>query len=549
MSTARTGRFGFSTLASIWESRLSREVLITCAALLSLGRPKPVVRPNGFSAYQPLMPHVAGTATVLVIAAFLRLFQLPLRPLHHDEGVNGFFLVGLFREGIYRYNAANYHGPTLYYFALISSSINNLLFNSEGPSTWAIRVVPALLGLGLIGLAFSFHRRLGQVGTLFAAGLLAFSPGMVYFSRDFIHEMVLMFFTLWLVVCLTRFYDTQDAKHLLLASIALALMFTTKETAVISLASIMTSACLARILVPQPANLTLSRLGGWRRLVLLLAASTGLFLMCTVLFFSSFFGNYSQGIHEAVITYSYWLRTGMTQHKAPWYTYLDWLLREEAFIFFSATCGTVLALLHRRNRFAFFAGLWSFTILFAYSILPYKTPWILVNALVPMSLSAGYAAEQLRNATCFASGKTWRRFVPVSLIAAALLFTLYQSMQLNFYHYDDDRYVYPYAQTQRGFLDLVQQVERVAALKGTGNYTSIAITAPEYWPLPWYLRDYKNTGYFGKPISTNASIVIASARQVQELAPLLADRYRLIGTYPLRLGAQLVLYAANDTGK
>jgi hypothetical protein len=73
-----------------------------------------------------------------VIAAFLRIWQLTLKPLHHDEAINGYFLLGLFREAIYRYNAANYHGPTLYYFALISSSINNLLFNVEGPTTWAI---------------------------------------------------------------------------------------------------------------------------------------------------------------------------------------------------------------------------------------------------------------------------------------------------------------------------------------------------------------------------------------------------------------------------
>jgi hypothetical protein len=37
-------------------------------------------------------------------------------------------------------------------------------------------------------------------------------------------------------------------------------------------------------------------------------------------------------------------------------------------------------------------------------------------------------------------------------------------------------------------------------------------------------------------LSTNAPIVIASAHQVPELAPLLGERYRLIGTYPLRPG-------------
>jgi uncharacterized protein (TIGR03663 family) len=492
---------------------------------------------------------IAVEVTVLVAATWLRLYALALKPLHHDEGVNGLFLLRLFREGVYRYDPANYHGPTLYYFALITSSVNNLLFGGEGTTTVAIRIVPALFGIGIIGLAIGLRNRLGEVGALFAAALLALSPGMVYFSRDFIHEIPLVFFTLWLVVCLARFYDTHDAKQLFFASIALALMFATKETAVISLASIVASAGLAKILVPQPANLTLSKLGGSRRLVLLLVCSAGLFLVFTILFFSSFFGNYSQGMHEAVATYSYWFRTGMTQHKAPWYNYLNWLLREEPVILFSATCGTVLMLFHRRNRFALFSGLWGFTLLFAYSVLPYKTPWILLNALLPMALSAGYAAEQLWNATFLVSGNRWRRLVPVSLMAGALLFTLYQSVQLNFYHYDDDHYVYPYVQTHRAFLDFVQQVERVADLSGTGNNTSVAIMAPEYWPLPWYLRNYKNTAYFGKPMSTNASIVIASVRQVPELAPLLADRYRLIGTYPMRPGVQLVLYAANGTGK
>src|SRR6476661_11220079 len=64
----------------------------------------------------------SAAATVLAIGAMLRIFHLGLKPLHADEGVNGLFLLDLFREGVYRYNPANYHGPSLYYFALISSS-------------------------------------------------------------------------------------------------------------------------------------------------------------------------------------------------------------------------------------------------------------------------------------------------------------------------------------------------------------------------------------------------------------------------------------------
>src|SRR5574338_695144 len=57
-------------------------------------------------------------AAITAIAAFLRFYHLELKPLHHDEGVNGWFLTNLVREGVYKYDPANYHGPTLYYIAL-----------------------------------------------------------------------------------------------------------------------------------------------------------------------------------------------------------------------------------------------------------------------------------------------------------------------------------------------------------------------------------------------------------------------------------------------
>ena len=56
---------------------------------------------------------------ILSAGAFLRLYNLSLVPLHHDEGVNGNFLVTLVREGKYIYNPENYHGPTLYFFSAV----------------------------------------------------------------------------------------------------------------------------------------------------------------------------------------------------------------------------------------------------------------------------------------------------------------------------------------------------------------------------------------------------------------------------------------------
>jgi uncharacterized protein (TIGR03663 family) len=486
---------------------------------------------------------VAGA--IMVTGTLLRLYQLTLKPLHHDEGVNGLFLLGLFREGIYRYNAANYHGPTLYYFALITSSVNNLLTGAEGPSTVAIRLVPVLFGSGLLGLLLTFRQRLGNVGTLTAASLIACSPGSLFVSRDFIHETLLVFFTLWLVVCSLHFWDTNKTKPLMLASIAAALMFSTKETALISVVALGVGLGFVLVWIPGHRKLNAADWGGRARLCLLALASAALFLSCSFLFFSSFLGNYPQGIRDAITTYSYWAHTGMVEHTAAWYTYGLWLVREEAPIFVLGIAGTALALFQRRNRFAVFVGAWAGGLLLVYSALPYKTPWILPNMLLPMSLAAGHLAQKLWDS----SGKLLRGTFVRPALAALLFFSLavsfYQAVQLNFIHYDDDRYVYPYAQTRRGFLDLIVQLDEIAGRTG-GKQTTIAVVTTQFWPLPWYLRDYKNVGYYDHVIPTSSTVVIASPKQITELMPSLAGRYRLAGSYPLRPGAYLLLFVANN---
>src|ERR1044072_6443807 len=146
-----------------------------------------------------------GAIVIFLIAAVLRLYNLNLVPRHHDEGVNGNFLVRLVSEGFYQYAPANYHGPTLYYFAAIIPWITKLLFGSAardhyGLTTFNIRLITVLFGLGTIVLVFLLRRRLGTVATLSAALLLAVSPGAVYLSRYFIHESLFVFFTLGIVV-------------------------------------------------------------------------------------------------------------------------------------------------------------------------------------------------------------------------------------------------------------------------------------------------------------------------------------------------------------
>ena len=191
-------------------------------------------------------------ASILVVAAVLRFYDLDLVPLHHDEGVNGNFLVRLVRDGYYHYDPANYHGPTLYYFAAIFPWLLRFLFgrhaqDTYGLTTTAIRFVPALFGLATVGLVFALRRNLGTIATLTAAGLLAISPGAVYLSRYFIHETLFVFFTLGIVVAALKYFETARPAYLILAAVSAGLLFATKETAIISAGVLVIALVLTRI--------------------------------------------------------------------------------------------------------------------------------------------------------------------------------------------------------------------------------------------------------------------------------------------------------------
>ncbi|MBC7796178.1 MAG: TIGR03663 family protein, partial [Pyrinomonadaceae bacterium] len=145
-----------------------------------------------------------GGSFVIIVAAVLRFYWLSLKPFHHDEGVNGYFLIKLVRKGIYEYNPENYHGPTLYYFSLFSTYLFGL-------TDFGLRFVPAIFGVFVVVAALSLRRYLGTIGALTAAMLLALSPGMVYISRYFIHEIPFVFFTLAAVVCVVKFIQNRPA--------------------------------------------------------------------------------------------------------------------------------------------------------------------------------------------------------------------------------------------------------------------------------------------------------------------------------------------------
>ena len=556
-----------------------------------------------------------GATLVAFIAAVLRFFDLPLKPFHHDEGVNGFFLTSLFRNGVYHYDPQNYHGPTLYFFAQASSYLFGL-------NDFGVRFVPALFGVLCVVGILSLRPYLGSIGALTAALLIAVSPGMVFISRYFIHEMLFVFFTFGVPLAVVKFIERNRVGsvavgimtvlllvcllpgtlnfanqiggenielkniarigfflleagivfllirsllgwengrpiYLLLVAAAAALAFATKETAFISFGVMLIAVvCIIvwlKIWQPdkkptwsEPVELGFknfrSSFDTSNSAILTANLSIIIFAYIAALFFSSFF-TYSEGIDRAFEAYALWAKTGSKDHtQNGLYAYFSWLWAMEAALLMLGAIGAIIALTKARHRFAMFAAFWAWGLFAAYSLIPYKTPWLAINFILPLGIIAGYGINELAT-----SREKVKRVAAVLLLPAALGLATYQSIKLNFYDYDDNSKTYVYAHSKREMLDLIGTVNRVAEVSGKGKDTGIIIASPDYWPLPWYFRDYQSAGFYGQITPTEtAEIIIGSVTQTAELEREYGLRYDSIGTYPLRPGVDLVLYVRKD---
>lgn len=489
-----------------------------------------------------------GSLAILMAAALLRLLYLTEKPLHHDEGVNGLFLANLFRTGYYHYDPANYHGPTLYYIALLPAGINNLFHWGHGLSTFAIRLVTAVFGVGVVWLVLCLRRYLGMAAALAAAAFAAVSPGFVFFSRYFIHEILFVFFSLGVIVAWLRYRDTSKPRYLMLASASAAMLFATKETWIITAAVwLIAIPCTVfylrlrrRVDFPSPMHKAVTG-DTARNTKLLYVKAAALFAAIGILFYSSFFTN-PRGILDSVLTFTYWTRTGQTGiYNREWSTYLDWLRREESPILVLGALGTLVALVRARSFFTVFCAFWSLGILAAYSLVPYKTPWLVLSIILPLTIMVGYLIGQ-------AYQPGLRAFTTV-IAGAAIVFSLYQAIDISFVNYDNDAYVYIYAHTNRDFLALVSEIESIAAANPARKDIGITVVSPEHWPLPWYLREYTHVGYWGHVVPTTEPVVIALKPQISQVQQQLGGRYRLFSTHELRPGNTLVMFVRNDVAQ
>jgi uncharacterized protein (TIGR03663 family) len=503
---------------------------------------------------------VAALALLTAIGLGLRLPELGLRPMHNDEGVNAMKFRLLWVNNSYKYDPNEFHGPTLPYMTLPSALLGGTRdFNQFTLATF--RAVPAVFGAGLILLLLILEPDFGKGETLSAAALIAVSPAMVFYSRDYIHEMLLVFFTALSFFSGRRYVRSGLLGWALAAGIGLGLMCATKETFVFALAALAlaigSSAVWSRWprVIPSGGSGACENRVAWQGIILALLAA----LVVAALFFSSFFTN-AGGLLDALRTYVPWIRRagGQTPHAHSWAFYFHRILWfhagggpvwSEAFVaalaaagFFAALFGTARALW----RLIAFYTVWLTLI---YTVLAYKTPWCLLGFYHGMILLAGVGAASLLRAC-----KTVRCKTAVALALAAGVGQLgWQAWRGNFAidkagvpYCSSPKNPCVYSQTSPDILQLVGVVDALARVSRDGYGTIVEVMSPQsYWPLPWYLRRFTHVGYWDQiPDQPPAPIMIVSTELRAAFDEQPGKTHLMAGYYQLRPNVFMELYVS-----
>jgi len=470
----------------------------------------------------------------------------------------------LYDTGVYEYDPHEHHGPTLYYAALPFlwlSGAENFKDSSEYP----YRLEIVAFGVGLILLLWLLRDALSFWAIFWAGLLMAISPVLVYYSRYFIQETLLIFFAFAAIACGWRYIQKPSATWAVLCGLSLGLVHATKETSILIFAAMGVSlfACLAL------AHFRRDLKTAYFDRTFLQHAALGLASGIAVSFilYTAFFTHW-RGPLDSILTYSTYLSraegTGSAGlHDKPWHYYLSMLLyshREagpiwsEAFILLSSLLGCVWVIFRRcrsqtitdknkskNNYFYLFLSLYSLFLLCVYSLIPYKTPWNLLVFYHPFILLAGLGITSVFSV--FTNYKL--KFIVFIIVFVLSAHLARLSFHTNFTYPADTRNPHVYAHTSTAIMRLVERLDDLAKIAPEGRDLPIQVFKPDrdYWPLPWYLRQYGQVGFWPKlpnPLPP-AVVFITDSANAPALAEALGESY-ISEIHALRPNVHLVAF-------
>jgi len=164
---------------------------------------------------------------LVLISLAMRFWDLGSRSFGYDESLHAYYSYLLYQGDGFQHTPLM-HGPLQFHGTA-------LMFFLFGDSDYTARLLHAILGTLLVILPFFLRDRMGRIGALVTAFMIAFSPMMLYYSRYARNDILMAFWTTSLVILMWRYLDTGRSRYIYLSALVLALSFATKETTFISL--------------------------------------------------------------------------------------------------------------------------------------------------------------------------------------------------------------------------------------------------------------------------------------------------------------------------
>src|SRR5256714_1330762 len=467
---------------------------------------------------------------IVGLGAFLRFFLLAIKPPHFDEGINGWFVDQMVKNGFYRYDPTNYHGPLHFYILFACQTL-------LGRNLWAIRLPVVLASIFSIHLTLKFEPFVGRNVSRLAALAMAVSPGFVFYGRYSIHEVWLLVFSLLFILGLLGLWQRGTVDYLWCAGMGLAGMILTKETYIIHIGCAVIAAFVTwishKITRLPDAKPVRQR---WTYLDLLVLSITAIAVI--VFFYSGTFLNWP-GVAGLWKTFDAWFKTGSqgAGHEKDWWYWLMLIGRYEQPVALGLLlCVCCQFLRHVGLRYLAIYGVGT---LIAYSIVKYKTPWCIISIVWPLLFIFGAVANLF---------PVMFRRAAVAIMSVTLVVSLGFSISLNYFrcstwnefNWTKERSIvqnveafwtwqpYVYVQTYNDVWKLTKPLLRLAKSNPTYYQMVGHLIRTSTYPLPWMLGDFTKVGYYehnNMPDKLDGDFLLVQEDKIQEVEAKLHDTY------------------------
>lgn len=419
----------------------------------------------------------------ILLAAFaLRTYQLTLKPVHFDEGINGHFVQTIWRDGYYHYDPTNFHGPLYFYILMLAERL-------FGFGIFGFRFVTGLIQLAAIWV-IGLHRRFVGRTAIYAALIACLSPAFVFYSRYSIHESLFILSQIAFSYGYFLYREEKSTASLWWMALAIVGLVTTKETFFVFLATWAIAVYGLKFFERLFSRYRTYEFGGetpstqiWVAVilvsaVLILALFTGFFL-------------YMPGAIDMITALKIWTGTGTAHsgHEKPFEYWLDLMHTYEwpclvglvatPFIFFTRS-------ISRELRILTLVGFGSWL---AYSLIPYKTPWLILNVLWPLAFVAGAVMARVtppvKPLRGLRSGVAFLTFAAIFICAATM-------WRLNFHDFARVGEPYVYVQSTVDFKNDVDLVYKHLQRRPEDLNMKVYAMSRDPWPEPYVLMPLPN---------------------------------------------------------